>query len=248
MRTKNLTWLLALLLWLAGGGTGWCFYNPSTGRWLNRDPIEENTGPNSYAIAVNDGLNHLDILGLLVAEVRSIDYIGHGSAEKNGTIRQYIQIDNAIQTPNGQVPLNVTAAKPAAFISARLDDRFHADIFAWTRLSNDAGITALQLSTELSGSVKVCCPCPFRKVRARWSLSAAIRGTAGIAEAAFANRRVKTAWNKPATFQSGTTDRDVDASYCATFSFAIGQGWTDVSKTTPTTSIVMSQASFECTE
>jgi RHS repeat-associated protein len=39
------------------------YYNPSTGRWLNRDPIGESDGPNIYAFLRNDGLNKIDFLG-----------------------------------------------------------------------------------------------------------------------------------------------------------------------------------------
>lgn len=40
------------------------FYNPSTGRWLNRDPIREKGGVNIYASLANECLSHVDFLGL----------------------------------------------------------------------------------------------------------------------------------------------------------------------------------------
>jgi RHS repeat-associated protein len=40
------------------------YYNPSTGRWPSRDPIEEQGGVNLYAMCGNDPLNHVDLLGL----------------------------------------------------------------------------------------------------------------------------------------------------------------------------------------
>lgn len=51
--------------------TGWIYYglryyNPKDGRWLNRDPIEENGGLNLYAGLNNDAVNNVDILGLAV--------------------------------------------------------------------------------------------------------------------------------------------------------------------------------------
>ena len=46
-----------------GARTGHRFYNPDTGRWLNRDPIEETGGKNIYGIAHNDPLNRVDIDG-----------------------------------------------------------------------------------------------------------------------------------------------------------------------------------------
>ena len=47
---------------------GFRYYNPSTGRWLSRDPIEENGGENLYAFVSNDGINAFDPYGLEDAE------------------------------------------------------------------------------------------------------------------------------------------------------------------------------------
>src|SRR5207249_4898494 len=43
---------------------GYRYYNPSTGRWLSRDPIEEEGGFNLYGMIGNDPVNHFDLLGL----------------------------------------------------------------------------------------------------------------------------------------------------------------------------------------
>ena len=40
------------------------YYDPLTGRWPSRDPIEERGGVNLYGFVGNDGLNKIDILGL----------------------------------------------------------------------------------------------------------------------------------------------------------------------------------------
>jgi RHS repeat-associated protein len=40
------------------------FYNPETGRWLNRDPIGERGGVNLYGFVRNKGVNVIDYLGL----------------------------------------------------------------------------------------------------------------------------------------------------------------------------------------
>lgn len=223
------------------------FYNPETGRWLNRDPIEEKGGANTYAFVANVPVGEVDVIGLLAASVQSIQYRGHGSAEKNGTIWQYIEVDSAI---TGQVPLNAADAKTAASITAQLDDGFNAAIVAWTSLSRDSGIRGLQMSTDLSGTIKVCCPCPFEKVRAKWRVMAVLKGTAGNASAKFDDEKpANTSWNRPSASRSGVTSRTLDtSSYCTSFSFVIGQGWTDVSKTIPTTSIVRVSASFDCTD
>ena len=39
------------------------YYDPLTGRWPSRDPIEEEGGVNLYGFVGNDGINHMDFLG-----------------------------------------------------------------------------------------------------------------------------------------------------------------------------------------
>jgi hypothetical protein len=39
------------------------WYDPFTGRWPSKDPIEEDGGINLYGFTVNDGVNWIDILG-----------------------------------------------------------------------------------------------------------------------------------------------------------------------------------------
>jgi uncharacterized protein RhaS with RHS repeats len=42
---------------------GYRYYDPKTGRWPSRDPIEEEGGVNLYGFVGNDGVNQTDILG-----------------------------------------------------------------------------------------------------------------------------------------------------------------------------------------
>lgn len=44
--------------------SGYRFYNPELGRWLNRDPIGENGGMNLVAFSLNNAINNNDRLGL----------------------------------------------------------------------------------------------------------------------------------------------------------------------------------------
>ncbi|MFO0859702.1 MAG: RHS repeat-associated core domain-containing protein [Phycisphaerales bacterium] len=46
---------------------GYRYYNASTGRWVNRDPIEERGGANCYAMVRNNPVYSIDILGLMPA-------------------------------------------------------------------------------------------------------------------------------------------------------------------------------------
>jgi uncharacterized protein RhaS with RHS repeats len=43
---------------------GYRYYDPKTGRWPSRDPIEEEGGVNLYGFIGNDGVNESDVLGL----------------------------------------------------------------------------------------------------------------------------------------------------------------------------------------
>ena len=43
---------------------GFRYYDPETGRWPNRDPIEERGGYNLYGFVGNDGVNRWDYLGM----------------------------------------------------------------------------------------------------------------------------------------------------------------------------------------
>ncbi len=43
---------------------GYRYYDPTTGRWLSRDPIGERGGENLYGFVGNDAISYVDILGL----------------------------------------------------------------------------------------------------------------------------------------------------------------------------------------
>jgi RHS repeat-associated protein len=60
---------------------GYRYYDPVTGRWPSRDPIEERGGINLYGFVGNDGVNWADILGLQVEkrDCHWVIYFGHGS-------------------------------------------------------------------------------------------------------------------------------------------------------------------------
>ncbi len=57
---------------------GYRYYNPGTGRWLARDPIEEDGGPNLYAANENNSVDNIDPLGedFIAAGSIPVDYVG----------------------------------------------------------------------------------------------------------------------------------------------------------------------------
>ena len=48
-----------------GARTGHRFYNPDSGRWLNRDPIEEEGGLNIYGFVDNEPISNVDLHGMV---------------------------------------------------------------------------------------------------------------------------------------------------------------------------------------
>ena len=56
---------------------GYRFYNPQTGKWLSKDPLEEAGGINLYAFNTNDSVNEIDYLGLRKKHKRSKKGTGH---------------------------------------------------------------------------------------------------------------------------------------------------------------------------
>ncbi len=58
---------------------GYRYYDPQTGRWPSRDPIEEAGGLNLYGFIGNEGVNDVDVLGLV-----SIAFEGGGGVGLGG--------------------------------------------------------------------------------------------------------------------------------------------------------------------
>src|SRR6266705_2837487 len=54
---------LVVLGWLAMPVSLWAFYNPSTGRWLSRDPMGERGGIALYAFVANRPISIVDPYG-----------------------------------------------------------------------------------------------------------------------------------------------------------------------------------------
>ena len=67
MPTHALAALLAVVIVADAQAMRW--YSPNTGRWLNRDPIEEKGGRNLYGFVRNGPLNFIDPLGLVIGSV-----------------------------------------------------------------------------------------------------------------------------------------------------------------------------------
>ena len=64
---QHILTLPLLLVWLLSSIAS-AHYDPTLGRWLNRDPIAEHGGGNLYGFVGNDGVRKIDYLGLANTE------------------------------------------------------------------------------------------------------------------------------------------------------------------------------------
>ncbi len=63
MKTKRTLRWLVVLIGLLLGRDALAFYNPQTGRWLSRDPVEERGANNLYSFIANAPLSKIDTDG-----------------------------------------------------------------------------------------------------------------------------------------------------------------------------------------
>lgn len=78
---------------------GFRYYSPELGRWINRDPIEEDGGVNLYGMVGNDAINQWDVLGMMSKydqDVRCtiVLYIGHSSHSLPSEINAWVNARN----------------------------------------------------------------------------------------------------------------------------------------------------------
>jgi RHS repeat-associated protein len=74
---------------------GYRYYNPTTGRWMSRDPIEEEGGHNLYAFINNEPSSGLDVLGLRPCYRNVVSRVS-GSLPPNIRFNVYRQSQRAI--------------------------------------------------------------------------------------------------------------------------------------------------------
>lgn len=90
MKLKLLIRLLLLALFMAGfAPVAEAFYNPSAGRWLSRDPIQEQGGLNLHGFVSNDPENYNDWLGLKTAKF--IIYMDGFTPEERAIIKSELK-------------------------------------------------------------------------------------------------------------------------------------------------------------
>jgi RHS repeat-associated protein len=88
---------------------GYRWYDPLIGRWPSRDPIVERGGLNLYGFVGNDGINHLDIFGLLTTDPDH--YIIIGGVAINDKLHDKWWAQNFIRSANARLNELITKHK-----------------------------------------------------------------------------------------------------------------------------------------
>ena len=83
--------MTVLLLGVSLAREAKAFYNPSTGRWFSRDPIQENGGQNLFRFVDNNSLNAVDISGLYLAAIDGTDSAGARKKGRNSFVHNFFR-------------------------------------------------------------------------------------------------------------------------------------------------------------
>lgn len=105
--TKSFSLIAVLIILLGYTELVHAFYDPNTGSFLSRDPIEERGGENLYGFVRNDAVNHVDVLGLDVWAIAGIK-IGFWQSNDN-------YVGTALKSEGVSIDLSVRSEKSLFF-------------------------------------------------------------------------------------------------------------------------------------
>jgi RHS repeat-associated protein len=161
---------------LVEAGTGWLYYgfrwyDAETGRWVNRDPIEESGGVNLYGFVGNDGVGMVDVLGhgyvipialVILIEALLHDYLSYKSfdvfpecddppAENDNNRHCWV---NCVST---RIHLGGIAAALAASLFKEARDLGEGDPWSWSVDDMKANAIGMIMALNLDASCKENC-------------------------------------------------------------------------------------------
>jgi RHS repeat-associated protein len=108
---------------------GYRYYNPSTGRWPNRDPIGELGGANLYAFVANNPLTAIDPLGLDTSG--AADSLNISSDEHNTYLEFHITCPKCKIAKNIKVDYNDAHMWDEMYDDFNNGQRSEPDYIAW---------------------------------------------------------------------------------------------------------------------
>lgn len=147
---------------------GYRYYDPVTGRWPSRDPIEEEGGVNLYGFVGNDGVNEWDLLGLLTKsdECSEKKHVGNYKSVAFTLNVQFLRGSLVMKDPNSIVlgfikkkiekaPKADDALKPYLDVIRNASKNTKTDLSAlgliWTMIDG-----AVVLDIKMEASAEVC--------------------------------------------------------------------------------------------
>ena len=147
------------------------YYDPLTGRWPSRDPVEEEGGINLYGFVGNDGLNWSDYLGLYefndgyatYCNLSFWEYIGHIAAK---FVDDMEEMDCRSQAYNEWLPQQPTEVQVAKKLAAIVPEDYiynpsdHKIGWAFLVFSvvESCGSRSLVMSGSRTTTPLRCCP------------------------------------------------------------------------------------------
>ncbi|MCP3933555.1 MAG: RHS repeat-associated core domain-containing protein [Bacteroidetes bacterium] len=119
---------------------GYRYYDPELGRWINRDPYDENGGDNLYAFVNNDGINGYDSFGLWGAwrhknmTYRAYRFATPGFKDLSGEV--WINVLHFLQDSNIDVDSGETFKNNAWHFNRKIGEDIEVAKSAYTKLLN----------------------------------------------------------------------------------------------------------------
>lgn len=80
---KGMRKVITVIFGMLCVNTAFAYYQTGQGRWISRDPVEENDSKNVYSFIYNNSICHWDFMGLetrteTVDKCKIVIYVGHG--------------------------------------------------------------------------------------------------------------------------------------------------------------------------
>ena len=110
---------------------GYRYYDPVTGRWSSRDPINEVGGPNIYAFVLNTGNNGYDYLGLVLDTIFDVGSIAYDIGKLAGAVHS--DYDEGIRESLIDLSVDTTAALTPFVPAGASKAKRAADALAWKK-------------------------------------------------------------------------------------------------------------------
>jgi RHS repeat-associated protein len=131
---------------------GYRYYDPVTGRWPSRDPIEERGGINLYGFVGNDGVNQWDLLGLFIeVNAQSVQTLSY-------TTMLFILVSSrGDDTEITSVTPSFSGPNPKYRDNGRIDTKTKKPIFdKEDGITRELRIEANQITVTIKGKYKGC--------------------------------------------------------------------------------------------